>query len=80
MSLSAKITQKKIGTEIVFQSYNSIIAKQISNGWERTTILDEKYWNYSRTTSKYRSLFLGESTKETLSKIKDGKYRLANLN
>ena len=59
-----------------FQSYRSIIVK-IENG---QTTLDPVYWNYSRTTSKHRSTFLGESTKETESKIKQGVYILANLN
>lgn len=63
-----------------FQSYNSIIVKTTFEDGERVTYLDEYYWNYSRTTSKYRSLFLGENTKETEQKIKDGKYKLANLN
>lgn len=63
-----------------FQSYNSIIVKTTFENGERITYLDEYYWNYSRTTSKYRSLFLGENTKETEQKIKDGKYKLANLN
>jgi hypothetical protein len=51
-----------------FQSYNSIIVK-IEDG---KTYLDEYYWNYSRTTSKYRSSFLMENTKETEKKIKEG--------
>jgi hypothetical protein len=59
-----------------FQSYRSIIVK-IENG---QTILDPVYWNYSRTTSKHRSTFLNESTKETQRKIKEGVYILANLN
>jgi hypothetical protein len=59
-----------------FQSYRSIIVK-IENG---QTILDPVYWNYSRTTSKHRSTFLNESTKETEKKIKEGVYILANLN
>ena len=59
-----------------FQSYRSIIVKIEDN----KTYLDETYWNYSRTTSKYRSSFLGESTKETLNKIKNGEYILTNLN
>jgi len=42
--------------------------------------LDEKYWNYSKTTSKYRSQFLNESTKETKAKIESGEYQLINLN
>lgn len=59
-----------------FQSYKSIIVK-IEDG---KTILDPVYWNYSRTTSKHRSTFLGESTKETQRKIESGVYILANLN
>lgn len=63
-----------------FQSYNSIIA--IVTYWnDRTDVeLDEYYWNYSRTTSKYRNEFLGETTKETEVKIKSGEYKLVNLN
>jgi len=33
-------------------------------------------WEYSKTTSKYRSEFLGESTKETTKKLAEGTYRL----
>ena len=60
----------------VFQSYSSIIVKIIGN----TVYLDENKWNYSKTTSRYRSLFLGESTKETKSKIESGEYILCDLN
>lgn len=64
------------GNVSYFQSYNTIIAK-IENG---KTYLDEQYWNYSKTTSKYRNKFLGETTKETQEKINSGKYILTNLN
>jgi hypothetical protein len=64
------------GNKTYFQSYRSIIVK-IEDG---KTILDPVYWNYSRTTSKHRSTFLNESTKETEKKIKEGVYILANLN
>jgi ribonuclease HII len=60
-----------------FQSYNSIIAK-VTN--DHFIYLDETYWNWSRTTSKYRSIFLGESTEETKRKIASGHYMLTNLN
>ena len=68
-----------------FQSYKSIIVKieRVSvgdNTMLTRTILDPVYWNYSRTTSKHRSTFLNESTKETQRKIKEGVYILANLN
>jgi ribonuclease HII len=60
-----------------FQSYNSIIAK-VTN--DHFIYLDETYWNWSRTTSKYRSIFLNESTEETKRKIAAGHYMLTNLN
>jgi hypothetical protein len=61
-----------------FQSYDTIIVK--SNITTGKIQLDANAWNYSRTTSKYRSLFLGETTKETEQKIKSGVYSLENLN
>ena len=63
-----------------FQSYDSIIAKKITWGDTTEIILDEKYWDYSTTTGKYRNMFLGETKAETLAKIKSGVYQLANLN
>lgn len=65
----------------VFQSYDSVIVRRTwwDNG-DIKTELDETYWNYSKTTSKYRSQFLGETTKETQAKIDSGEYILTNLN
>ena len=64
-----------------FQSYNSIIARISTDPMGPNFIeLDSKYWKYSKTTSKYRSLFLGESTKQTQAKIKSGEYVLTDLN
>ena len=61
-----------------FQSYNSIIAFRDSNNKVQ---LDNNAWNYSRTTSIYRSTFLlGEGTDETKSKILSGEYQLTDLN
>lgn len=62
---------------VFFQSYNSMICFVPRVG---KTLLDEYYWNYSKTTSKYRSVFLDESTIETKKKIEDGTYLLTNLN
>ena len=62
---------------VYFQSYNSIIAFKSQNG---NTFLDEYYWDYSRTTGKYRNNFLGEHIAETRKKIKSGEYKLTNLN
>ena len=66
-----------------FQSYKSIIVKRDkfrAGKTNREVWLDEKYWDYSRTTSKYRNQFLGETKKETEKKIKSGEYELVNLN
>lgn len=62
---------------VYFQSYNSIIVHQHNNG---KTYLDEYYWDYSKTTSKYRNQFLCETTKITQQKIDNGTYKLKNLN
>ena len=72
-----------------FQSYNSIIVKkQYTNDFANCVnddqglkiYLDQKYWNYSNTTSKYRNIFLGETIKDTKAKIKSGEYILTDLN
>ena len=62
-----------------FQSYRAIIAFiPISAG--RKVQLDKHYWDYSRTTGKYRNEFLGETKRETEAKIKTGEYELTDLN
>ena len=63
-----------------FQSYKSIIVKTCFEDNKRKVYLDETYWDYSKTTSKYRNEFLGETTKETQAKIKSGEYELVDLN
>jgi len=65
------------GNKTYFQSYKSIIVKEEVG---KPTELDERTWDYSRTTSKYRNEFLRESTSETKAKIKSGEYLLTNLN
>jgi hypothetical protein len=60
-----------------YQSYDSIIVKVNVRG---EIILDEYYWDYSRTTSKYRNSFLGMTTEEIKQQTKDGRIRLENLN
>jgi hypothetical protein len=66
----------RTNTAIIFQSYNSIIVKEEGG----KTYLDERYWDYSKTTGKYRNKFLGEDKKATERKIKEGVYILTNLN
>jgi len=60
----------------IFQSYNSTIVK-IENG---KTYLDLNKWNYSKTSGKYRNIFLNENKKQTEEKIKNGEYILTDLN
>ena len=62
---------------VMFQSYNSIIAKRDNNG---NVELDQNYWDYSLTTGKYRNVFLAEKKPETEKKIKQGIYKLVDLN
>lgn len=63
-----------------FQSYDSVIA--VITRWQDRTdvVLDGQYWDYSVTTGKYRNKFLGENKAETERKIKEGIYKLEDLN
>ena len=63
-----------------FQSYNSMIVKKVNCSNFYKIELDQKYWNYSNTTGKYRNIFLGETITETKKKIKSGEYILTDLN
>ena len=62
---------------IYFQSYDSIIVFIPNTG---KTQLDKKFWDYSKTTGKYRNQFLMEDKKETQRKIDNGTYLLTDLN
>jgi len=63
--------------ETIFQSYNSIIAKV---DYDNNITLDSHYWDYSKTTSKYRNMFLNMSTNDIKKDIKSGNIKLDNLN
>jgi len=64
-----------------FQSYNSLILVELTNPINGCQILlDENKWDHSKTTGKYRNLFLGETKRETEAKIKAGTYKLVTLN
>ncbi len=63
-------------TGVMFQSYKSNIVFKASG----KIFLDSYYWDYSKTTSKYRNQFLGETKKETKKKISSGIYILTDLN
>ena len=60
-----------------FRSYDTTIAFINLDG---AVYLDKKYWNYSSTTTRYLSIFLGEDGKTTRKKIKSGEYKLKELN
>jgi len=61
---------------VFFNSYGTNIVK-IEDG---KMFLDEKFYNYSKTTTKYRNQFLGLTTKEVEKNIKNGIFLLINLN
>jgi len=67
-------------TNEYFQSYRSMIVKKDYEGETVQVFLDQKYWNYSNTTGKYRNIFLNETIKDTKKKIKSGEYKLVDLN
>lgn len=46
---------------VFFQSYSTIIAFKPTDVTKKT-ILNANAWNYSRTTARYRNIFLGETT------------------
>jgi hypothetical protein len=62
---------------LYFQSYSTVIAfKPLAGPLQ----LDINNWNYSNTTSKYRNIFTGLTTKETERRIKAGEILLVDLN
>lgn len=63
---------------VYFQSYDSIIAFKPNDN--SRVKLDAYFWDYSRTTGKYRNQFLNEGISETRAKIENKEYILTNLN
>ena len=62
---------------VYFQSYSTIIAFRPRSGKIQ---LDADKWDYPKTTSKYRNIFLRMTTKEVEAKIKSGEIELVDLN
>jgi hypothetical protein len=62
----------EVGNELYFQSYNIPVCKIDSKG----NIFLTHFWNYSKTTSKYTSIFLGISSKEIKKRLDLGVYTL----
>lgn len=64
----------------MLQSYDSNIAFKYYLAGKLHVLLDKKYYNYSKTTVKYRNKFLNETSKDVERKIKSGEYILTDLN
>jgi len=62
---------------VYFQSYSTVIAFRPRSGKIQ---LDTEKWDYSKTTSKYRNIFLRMTTKEVIAKIDSGEIELVDLN
>jgi hypothetical protein len=60
----------------IFQSYQTVVAFTSYCG---NHFIDERYYKYSKTTSKYLSEFLGSSAKEIAKAIKSGDIRLCSI-
>jgi len=58
----------------VFQSYETVIA--IHDYKENVVYLNEDYYDYSRTTARYRNKFFDLTTKEIKEKIKEKQFLL----
>ena len=57
-----------------FQSYAALVAFQ--SHCKGTTLLDSRFWRYSKTTMKYLSQFIGEPMHVITEKAKTGLYKL----
>lgn len=68
--------QYEISSCSVFQSYNALVCIRDYVG---RIFIDERYYQYSKTTSKYLSQFLGMDSKEIAKAIKDGKIYLCEI-
>ena len=83
-SLTSPNTGKPVASQVVirhngtewFSSYDTIIGKREDG----TIYLDEYYWTFSKTTSKYRNRWLGLSNQQVKEAINKGEIKLANLN
>lgn len=63
------------GSKIVYQSKD-----RASDGLPLEIIVDENYWDYSRTTGKYRNEFMNMGVQDVRDYIKEGRIKLGNLN
>ena len=63
-------------TKEIFQSNDKVIAVRTVWPDETRIELDRNFWDRSATIDKYRTLFLGETKKETQKKIDSGEYSL----
>lgn len=63
--------------QTTFQSYGVTVARITADG---KVYLDSTYWNYSKTTSKYLSIFLGEPSATIRQKAASGLYTFTDLN
>lgn len=61
-----------IGDTQAFYSYNSLIAYKLPNG--KIALTND--WDYSRSTTKYLSQYLGKNRKEIIQSIADFTYIL----
>jgi len=62
----------------MFQSYTTVVV--FIEAKTGKIFLDKLNWDCSRTTGKYRNMFLRETKKETQKKIDTGEYTLRDLN
>lgn len=64
------------GSGRLFQSYDSLVCFVNHTG---NIFIDERYYKYSNTTSRYLSVFLERDSKEIAKDIKSGDIRLCEI-
>ena len=73
-----------VGHGVALQSYNSIVAfrftRKLGKFNKGDVLLDRGTWNCSRTTARYRKIFLREGIAKTTRKVHTGEYKLKSLN
>jgi hypothetical protein len=63
------------GSKIVYQSKD-----RASDGLPLEIVMDDRYWDYSRTTGKYRNEFMNMGVQQVRDHIKTGRIKIGDLN
>ena len=63
------------GSKIVYKSKD-----RADDGLPLEIVMDDRYWDYSRTTGKYRNEFMNMGVQQVRDHIKTGRIKIGDLN